>query len=588
MYRAQPIFNKICVDKELERKREIHRQKINNIQSTFRQKTPQNYSVDYKLNRLKKEQQHESRYTEIERENRILLEKITHIMAKNTIQLNNRPGSPKSLNIQNRKRFVQKVQVDNFQFLRRLQDQKSNYSVRQWEQDFQKNQEMVSKISSYPLNLFQTPKDGSIMQHNQSFQQPYKTSNQGFININGNTNVNNSGNYSPERISYQNQQPQRPNTSQIRSSSNKYPMTSQNFYSQNNTIQQQSNQKSQKNSPPKQLNSKNNISSIQEDHFSEQQNYSNMLQMNNSSFERSQDYYKDRMPVIHSNPSSTKHSRINNGNGKNRNTTFYSGNIKSNGSREQLSRRNGRSKSNSQNCTQTKRKKSAVESNLNKSSNSISPDKYPAQHASSSYASSYLYPPNETTVILFRKPKKISGEFFQLEIRQQDNHLIILAEHVENQELKIIEIPYDEAQEFIREECDNDVNSLALRLRLHNGKLYLIGTKALQNANKKISTSPIQTSSDNQDYYNNQNQIMATQENQVDVNDEPQQSNMNKFSLQQSHNSQLLQQMQNEGSQVGSQLSNYRKENEFQPINNVQPNSIHDKHEEQPPIKLKM
>ena len=42
--------------------------------------SPQNYSVDYKLSRHKKEQLNESRFTEIERENRLLLEKITSIM----------------------------------------------------------------------------------------------------------------------------------------------------------------------------------------------------------------------------------------------------------------------------------------------------------------------------------------------------------------------------------------------------------------------------------------------------------------------------------------------------------------------------
>jgi hypothetical protein len=55
--------------------------------------------------------------------------------------------------------------------------------------------------------------------------------------------------------------------------------------------------------------------------------------------------------------------------------------------------------------------------------------------------------------------------------------MLILAENVENGDLKVIEIAKREAQDFLRDECDSDPSSLALRLRVHHGKLYLIGTK---------------------------------------------------------------------------------------------------------------
>lgn len=80
MFRALPVMNRICNEKEIERQRDIHQKKINSMQSSFRQMSPQNYSVDYKLNKQKRQLINESRFTEIERENRILLEKITHIM----------------------------------------------------------------------------------------------------------------------------------------------------------------------------------------------------------------------------------------------------------------------------------------------------------------------------------------------------------------------------------------------------------------------------------------------------------------------------------------------------------------------------
>lgn len=56
---------------------------------------------------------------------------------------------------------------------------------------------MVQKISTYPISLFGTPKDGSVMQ-----QLPLMKGNSPqHININGEVNANNSVNYSPERFS---------------------------------------------------------------------------------------------------------------------------------------------------------------------------------------------------------------------------------------------------------------------------------------------------------------------------------------------------------------------------------------------------
>ncbi len=63
--------------------------------------------------------------------------------------------------------------------------------------------------------------------------------------------------------------------------------------------------------------------------------------------------------------------------------------------------------------------------------------------------------------------------------------MLIVAEEVEGSETKIIEIPETEAIEFLREECDNDIESLVLRLRMQNRKMFLIGTKPFKPKNKE-------------------------------------------------------------------------------------------------------
>lgn len=44
--------------------------------------------------------------------------------------------------------------------------------------------------------------------------------------------------------------------------------------------------------------------------------------------------------------------------------------------------------------------------------------------------------------------------------------MLIIAEEVDGNEIKVIEIPEKEALEYLRDECDNDFESLTLRLRV--------------------------------------------------------------------------------------------------------------------------
>ena len=62
------------------------------------------------------------RYTEIERENRILLEKMSNIMQNPKPSLYNPDGKPKkSLNREKRRQDLVKITLENQAFLKRLQ-----------------------------------------------------------------------------------------------------------------------------------------------------------------------------------------------------------------------------------------------------------------------------------------------------------------------------------------------------------------------------------------------------------------------------------------------------------------------------------
>ncbi|CDW83918.1 UNKNOWN [Stylonychia lemnae] len=135
----------------------------------------------------KKYQLQEDRFTEIERENRLLLEKMTTIMTakpQNSLlrsfhnrnnfapnsgksnrsrhsfsqssQHSNRSlssHSNKSLNYVKRKRDHDKIENENISILKRLRDRKATYNAVQWERDNQKRQQRLFNIAEFPRPL---------------------------------------------------------------------------------------------------------------------------------------------------------------------------------------------------------------------------------------------------------------------------------------------------------------------------------------------------------------------------------------------------------------------------------------------------
>lgn len=74
MYRAQPVQNKILQRKWNQQEHDIHKEKIRNVKSSLERSRDRRWSVPNR--NPKKEAILETRNTEIERENRILLEKM--------------------------------------------------------------------------------------------------------------------------------------------------------------------------------------------------------------------------------------------------------------------------------------------------------------------------------------------------------------------------------------------------------------------------------------------------------------------------------------------------------------------------------
>ncbi|KAL4438833.1 hypothetical protein ABPG74_016553 [Tetrahymena malaccensis] len=159
MYRQIPTVNKICQKRIIDQDQVRLESRLKNIQAQVDTSSPQTYEYGNLANK-KKNQIMESQYIEIERENKILLEKITKVMSKDpqqkTVQQqqqivhhNQMIQNKKSLNAAQRKRELVKITVENQNFLKRLKGMKSTYEQKKQIKSWSEQQEICSRISEF-------------------------------------------------------------------------------------------------------------------------------------------------------------------------------------------------------------------------------------------------------------------------------------------------------------------------------------------------------------------------------------------------------------------------------------------------------
>ncbi|KAF4690558.1 hypothetical protein FOZ63_032414 [Perkinsus olseni] len=160
MYRSLPVCNKICARKVDERNKEIHKQKLKEMRSTVDTREPQVCHLEHMRINAKREQLLEERYCEIDRENRILLQKMSDIMRQPSATLQsaqptggmNQQG-PVSLNKTLRKRELMRITRENQGILRRIQNAQPQYSHVQWEQSYRQNRYYLRNCCDLPFVL---------------------------------------------------------------------------------------------------------------------------------------------------------------------------------------------------------------------------------------------------------------------------------------------------------------------------------------------------------------------------------------------------------------------------------------------------
>lgn len=153
-----PCHNKLLQKRWDKTYYDEHRRKVANVTSMVDTKPPQTF-MHLHL-KLKKLQLEEDRLDVIERDNKLLLEKMAYIMRTKGRVDNYNDYTNKSLNAEKREREQLRISVENKNILRRILNRQPVYSHRAWLEDWKKNRLHLNKISHFPNEWWKKTKGG--------------------------------------------------------------------------------------------------------------------------------------------------------------------------------------------------------------------------------------------------------------------------------------------------------------------------------------------------------------------------------------------------------------------------------------------
>ena len=155
MFRAEIRMKRTLHEKWMQHLKDIHIGRLSNAKPRIDTTSPHRFR--HLTSKSKKDQLQEGilritlldRFTEIERANRQLLERMTYIMHGKHNSSIDSEGKLRSLNNGFRKRQISQIIDENHALLKRLNDKKSSYNVNEWKKDFKNHTRLVSNLCEY-------------------------------------------------------------------------------------------------------------------------------------------------------------------------------------------------------------------------------------------------------------------------------------------------------------------------------------------------------------------------------------------------------------------------------------------------------
>lgn len=146
--KAMPVQNKACMERHVQRCQERHQQKLRDMKCSIDNDCPR--AASHLKNKAKKNAIIEEKCAQIETENRLLLEKMSHIMrTKGGIDCKNDVNYSHPLSKERRKRELQRITKANQKILERIEGARPTYNHKKWEEEAKRNSEILQNICEF-------------------------------------------------------------------------------------------------------------------------------------------------------------------------------------------------------------------------------------------------------------------------------------------------------------------------------------------------------------------------------------------------------------------------------------------------------
>ncbi len=152
---TQAVASQICADRSNTRNYNQHRQKLAGMKASVDNTPPKMYPHLYQ--KLKKAQIEEERCSEIERDNRTLVKRMTGIMQRGSLDNAAPPAVMPSLNKFQRRQELTRITTENHALLKRIQERQPTYNHLKWDQDREKSEQLCDRICRYPYRPAGSP-----------------------------------------------------------------------------------------------------------------------------------------------------------------------------------------------------------------------------------------------------------------------------------------------------------------------------------------------------------------------------------------------------------------------------------------------
>ncbi|XP_018558189.2 uncharacterized protein cfap97d2 [Lates calcarifer] len=143
-----PAGNKYLQQKWDKASYDLHRRKVKSAKPTINMTPPKTYG--HLALKLKKQKLEEEWTMKIQRENNMLMEKISHIMRTTGGVDNRNDYERKSLSKEKRQLELLRITKENQMILLRLSQCRSHYNVRSWHEDWLNTLKVMDSIARYP------------------------------------------------------------------------------------------------------------------------------------------------------------------------------------------------------------------------------------------------------------------------------------------------------------------------------------------------------------------------------------------------------------------------------------------------------